>query len=252
MVKAIEVKGLRKSFKDTEVLKGVNFEVKRGEIFALLGSNGAGKTTIVRILTTLLKQDGGTATVNGFDVASKPENVRQAISLTGQFAAVDEILTGRENLVMIAKLRHLKNPRQAADHMLTRFGLTDAADRKPSTYSGGMRRRLDIALSLVGNPQIIFLDEPTTGLDPEARIEVWKIVKELAGGGTTILLTTQYLEEAEQLADRIAILHGGKVIANGTLEELKKRFPPAEVQYVEKQPTLEEIFLAIVGKKEAM
>ncbi|MFC4597793.1 ABC transporter ATP-binding protein [Cohnella hongkongensis] len=250
MVKAIEVKGLRKSFKDTEVLKGVDFEVKRGEIFALLGSNGAGKTTMVRILSTLLKQDGGTAAVNGFDVASKPENVRQAISLTGQFAAVDEMLTGRENLVMIAKLRHLKNPRQAADHMLTRFGLTGAADRKPSSYSGGMRRRLDIALSLVGNPQIIFLDEPTTGLDPEARIEVWKMVKELADGGTTILLTTQYLEEAEQLADRIAILHEGRIIAGGTLDELKKRFPPAEVQYVEKQPTLEEIFLAIVGKKE--
>ncbi|OZB91333.1 ABC transporter ATP-binding protein [Paenibacillus sp. XY044] len=252
MEKAIEVNGLRKSFKDTEVLKGVDFEVKRGEIFALLGSNGAGKTTIVRILTTLLKQDGGTATVNGFDVASKPENVRHSISLTGQFAAVDEILTGRENLIMIAKLRHLKNPRQVADHMLKRFGLTDAADRKASTYSGGMRRRLDIALSLVGEAQIIFLDEPTTGLDPEARIEVWKTVKELAGGGTTIFLTTQYLDEAEQLADRIAILHEGRIIANGTLPELKKLFPQAKVEYVEKQPSLEEIFLAIVGKKEAM
>ncbi|MDR9852335.1 ATP-binding cassette domain-containing protein [Paenibacillus sp. VCA1] len=252
MEKAIQVKGLRKSFKDTEVLKGVDFEVKRGEIFALLGSNGAGKTTIIRILTTLLKQDGGTATVNGFDVASKPENVRHAISLTGQFAAVDEILTGRENLMMIAKLRHLKNPRQVADDMLKRFGLTDAADRKASTYSGGMRRRLDIALSLVGNPQIIFLDEPTTGLDPEARIEVWKTVKELSDGGTTIFLTTQYLDEAEQLADRIAILHEGRIIANGTLTELKKLFPQAKVEYVEKQPSLEEIFLAIVGKKEAM
>jgi ABC-2 type transport system ATP-binding protein len=250
MEKAIEVKGLRKSFKDTEVLKGVDFEVKRGEIFALLGSNGAGKTTVVKILTTLLKQDSGTATVNGFDVASKPENVRQAISLTGQFAAVDEILTGRENLIMIAKLRYLKNPRQVADDLLKRFGLTDAADRRASTYSGGMRRRLDIALSLVGKPQIIFLDEPTTGLDPEARIEVWKIVKELADGGTTVLLTTQYLEEAEQLADRIAILHEGRIIASGTLSELKKLFPSAKVEYVEKQPTLEEIFLAIVGKKE--
>ncbi|WP_136605970.1 ABC transporter ATP-binding protein [Paenibacillus dokdonensis] len=252
MEKAIQVKGLRKSFKDTEVLKGVDFEVRKGEIFALLGSNGAGKTTIVRILTTLLKQGGGTAVVNGFDVASKPENVRHAISLTGQFAAVDEILTGRENLILIAKLRHLKNPRQVADNMLKRFGLTDAADRKASTYSGGMRRRLDIALSLVGNPQIIFLDEPTTGLDPEARIEVWKTVKELADGGTTIFLTTQYLDEAEQLADRIAILHEGRIIANGTLSELKKLFPQAKVEYVEKQPSLEEIFLAIVGKKEAM
>jgi len=252
MEKAIEVKGLRKSFKDTEVLKGVDFEVKQGEIFTLLGSNGAGKTTIVRILTTLLKQDGGTATVNGFDVASRAEDVRHAISLTGQFAAVDEILTGRENLIMIAKLRHLDRPHQVADDLLKRFGLTDAADRKPSTYSGGMRRRLDIALSLVGKPQIIFLDEPTTGLDPEARIEVWKIVKELADGGTTIFLTTQYLDEAEQLADRIAILHEGRIIASGTLSELKKLFPQAKVEYVEKQPSLEEIFLAIVGKKEAM
>ena len=152
---------------------------------------------------------------------------------------------------MIAKLRYLKNPRQVADDLLKRFGLTDAADRRASTYSGGMRRRLDIALSLVGKPQIIFLDEPTTGLDPEARIEVWKIVKELADGGTTVLLTTQYLEEAEQLADRIAILHEGRIIASGTLSELKKLFPSAKVEYVEKQPTLEEIFLAIVGKKEA-
>lgn len=151
---------------------------------------------------------------------------------------------------MIAKLRHLKNPRQVADHMLERFGLTEAADRKASTYSGGMRRRLDIALSLVGNPQIIFLDEPTTGPDPEARIEVWKTVKELADGGTTIFLTTQYLDEAEQLADRIAILHEGRIITNGTLKELKKLFPPAKVEYVEKQPTLEEIFLAIIGNKE--
>ncbi|TMV52983.1 ATP-binding cassette domain-containing protein [Paenibacillus mesophilus] len=252
MEKAIEVKGLRKSFKDTEVLKGVDFEVKRGEIFALLGSNGAGKTTIVRILTTLLKPDSGTVTVSGFDVASKPDRVRQSISLTGQFAAVDEVLTGRENLIMIAKLRHLDYPRQVADDLLKRFGLTDAADRRASTYSGGMRRRLDIALSLVGKPQIIFLDEPTTALDPEARIETWKIVKELADGGTTVFLTTQYLEEAEQLADRIAILHEGRIIANGTLAELKKLFPQAKVEYVEKQPTLEEIFLAIIGKKEAM
>ncbi|MBW7475571.1 ATP-binding cassette domain-containing protein [Paenibacillus oenotherae] len=249
---SIQVIGLHKSYKQQQVLKGVDFEVEKGSIFALLGSNGAGKTTVVRILTTLLQQDSGTATVNGFDVASKPDNVRQAISLTGQFAAVDEILTGRENLIMIAKLRYLNNPRQIADTMLQRFGLTDAADRKASTYSGGMRRRLDIALSLVGNPQIIFLDEPTTGLDPESRIEVWKIVKELAAGGTTIFLTTQYLEEAEQLADRIAILHEGRIIAKGTLSELKQLFPQAKVEYVEKQPSLEEIFLAIVGKKEAM
>jgi ABC-2 type transport system ATP-binding protein len=247
---AIAVNGLVKSFKKLEVLKGVDFEVRKGSIFALLGSNGAGKTTIIRILTTLLKSDGGTAAVNGFDVAASPDDVRRSISLTGQFAAVDEILTGRENLVMIARLRHLKNPRRVADDLLKRFGLNDAADRRVSAYSGGMRRRLDIAMSLVGTPHVIFLDEPTAGLDPEGRIEVWKTVKELAGNGTTVFLTTQYLEEAEQLADRIAILHEGKIIANGTLAELKKLFPPAKVEYVEKQPTLEEIFLAIVGKKE--
>jgi ABC-2 type transport system ATP-binding protein len=247
---SIQVQGLQKSYKKLHVLKGVDFEVKKGSIFALLGSNGAGKTTIIKILTTLLKQDGGTATVNGFDVAAKPDDVRQSISLTGQFAAVDEILTGRENLVMIAQLRHLKDPRQIADDLLNRFGLTDAADRRVSTYSGGMRRRLDIAMSLAGNPQIIFLDEPTNGLDPEARIEIWKTVKELANNGTTVLLTTQYLDEAEQLAERIAILHEGRIIANGTLDELKKLFPPAKVEYIEKQPSLEEIFLAIVGKKE--
>lgn len=247
---AIQVKELQKSYKNLPVLKGVDFEVKKGSIFALLGSNGAGKTTIVKILTTLLKQDGGTAAVNGFDVVLKPDDVRQSISLTGQFAAVDEILTGRENLIMIARLRHLKDPYQVTEDLLNRFSLTDAADRKVSTYSGGMRRRLDIAMSLVGKPQIIFLDEPTTGLDPEGRIEVWKIVKELADNGTTVFLTTQYLEEAEQLADQIAILHEGKIIANSTLADLKKLFPPAKVEYVEKQPSLEEIFLAIIGKKE--
>lgn len=247
---AILVQGLRKSYKNLPVLTGVDFQVKRGSIFALLGSNGAGKTTIVKILTTLIRQDSGTAIVNGFDVASKPFSVRQSISLTGQFAAVDEILTGRENLIMIARLRHLKNAHQAADDLLSRFGLTDAAGRKVSTYSGGMRRRLDIAMSLVGKSQVIFLDEPTTGLDPEARIEVWKIVKELAGNGTTVFLTTQYLEEAEQLADRIAILHNGRIIVSGTLAELKKMFPPSKVEYIEKQPTLEEIFLSIIGKNE--
>lgn len=247
---AIEVKGLQKSYNQVHVLKGVDFTVEKGTIFALLGSNGAGKTTTIRILTTLLKQDSGSATVNGFDVATAPDSVRQSISLTGQFTAVDEVLTGRENLMLVARLRHLKNPSQVADELLHRFGLTDAADRRVATYSGGMSRRLDIAMSLVGNPPIIFLDEPTTGLDPEGRLEVWKSVKALATSGTTILLTTQYMEEAEQLASRIAILHEGKIIANGTLAELKKLFPPAKVEYVEKQPTLEEIFLAIIGKKE--
>jgi len=250
MEKAIEVKGLRKSFKTTEVLKGVDFEVQRGEIFALLGSNGAGKTTIVNILATLLKPDGGNASVCGFDVTHQPDKVRQSISLTGQFAAVDEVLTGRENLILIAKLRGIINPSQIAADLLERFGLSYAANKRVSTYSGGMTRRLDIAMSLIGTPAVIFLDEPTTGLDPEARLEVWKTVKGLANGGTTILLTTQYLDEAEQLADKIAILHGGKIIANGTLEELKKLIPSAKVEYIEKQPTLEEIFLAIVGKKE--
>ena len=247
---AIQVKGLQKSYKTLHVLQGVDFDVEKGSIFALLGSNGAGKTTVVKILTTLLKQDSGTATVNNFDVAAKPDDVRQSISLTGQFAAVDEILTGRENLIMIAKLRHLKDTSPVADDLLKRFGLTEAADRRVSTYSGGMRRRLDIAMSLVGKPQLIFLDEPTTGLDPEARLEVWKTVKELAANGTTVFLTTQYLDEAEQLADRIAILHEGKIIANDTLADLKKLFPPAKVEYIEKQPSLEEIFLAIIGKKE--
>ncbi len=246
---ALSVQGLRKSFKNVPVLTGVDFHVKKGSIFALLGSNGAGKTTIIRILSTLLKPDDGTATVNGQDVVSNPRDVREAISLTGQFAAVDELLTGRENLIMIARLRHLPQPRPVADRLLERFGLAEAADRRASTYSGGMRRRLDIAMSLVGSPQLIFLDEPTSGLDPEARIEVWKVVKELAENGTTVFLTTQALEEAEQLADQIAILHQGRIIASGTLTELKKRFPPVKVEYVEKQPTLEEIYLAVVGKK---
>jgi ABC-2 type transport system ATP-binding protein len=247
---AIKVENLQKSFKDTEVLKGIDFEVKRGEIFALLGSNGAGKTTIVNILSTLLKSDGGAASICGFDVVKQADEVRQSISLTGQFAAVDGILTGRENLILIAKLRDVPNPAQTADNLLSRFSLIDAANKRADTYSGGMKRRLDIAMSLIGAPTVIFLDEPTTGLDPEGRLEVWKMIKELADGGTMILLTTQYLEEAEQLADRIAILHGGKIIANGTLDELNKLFPPAEVEYIEKQPTLEEIFLAIIGKNE--
>ncbi|WP_031172548.1 ABC transporter ATP-binding protein [Streptosporangium roseum] len=247
---AIRVQGLQKAYKELQVLRGVDFEVARGSIFALLGSNGAGKTTAVKILSTLLKADAGTASVHGFDVAKQAAQVRESISLTGQFAAVDEILTGRENLVLVAKLRHLKNAGQIADDLLERFSLTDAGGRKASTYSGGMRRRLDIAMSLIGNPPVIFLDEPTTGLDPQARIEVWQAVKELAENGTTVLLTTQYLDEAEQLADRIAILHEGRIIVNGTLDELKRLLPPAKVEYVEKQPTLEEIFLALVGKND--
>jgi ABC-2 type transport system ATP-binding protein len=244
---ALQVRGLQKSYKEVHVLKGVDFDVARGSIFALLGSNGAGKTTIVRILTTLLKPDGGTASVGGFDVVSQPAQVRESISLTGQFAAVDEILTGRENLIMIARLRHVPNAGPVADDLLGRFGLAEAAGRRVSTYSGGMRRRLDIAMSLIGDPRIIFLDEPTTGLDPEGRLEVWKVIQNLADSGTTVLLTTQYLDEAEKLADRIAILHEGTIIVSGTLADLRKLLPPAKVEYVERQPTLEEIFLAITG-----
>lgn len=246
---AIRVQGIEKSFQDVQVLKGVDFEVAAGSIFALLGSNGAGKTTLVRILSTLLKPDAGTATVHGFDVTTNPGDVRESISLTGQFAAVDEVLTGMENLVLIAKLRHLKDPGATAAGLLASFSLTDAAGRKAATYSGGMRRRLDIAMSLIGNPPIIFLDEPTTGLDPQARLEVWQTVKQLANNGTTVLLTTQYLDEAEQLADRIAILHQGTIIQNGTLAELKQLLPPAKVEYIEKQPSLEDVFLALVGKE---
>jgi ABC-2 type transport system ATP-binding protein len=246
-VQALDVQGLEKSYDELRVLRGVNFDVARGSIFALLGSNGAGKTTVVKILSTLLKPDAGTATVAGFDVARQPANVRESISLTGQFAAVDEILTGRENLLLMARLRRVQDAGQLADDLLARFQLTDAAKRRVATYSGGERRRLDIAMSLIGNPPVIFLDEPTTGLDPQARIEVWNSVKELAGQGTTVLLTTQYLDEAEQLADRIAILHQGRIIADGTLAELKQLLPPAKVEYVEQQPTLEDVFLAIVG-----
>jgi ABC-2 type transport system ATP-binding protein len=247
---AIRVRGIEKSFKDLHVLQGVDFDVAPGSIFALLGSNGAGKTTLVRILSTLLRADGGTATVNGYDVGAEPDRVRGSISLTGQFAAVDEVLTGRENLVLVAKLRHLGNHGEIADELLARFSLAEAGDRKASTYSGGMRRRLDIAMSLIGNPPVIFLDEPTSGLDPQARLEVWNTVRQLAGRGTTVMLTTQYLDEAEHLADRIAILHHGSIIQNGTLAELKQLLPPATVEYVEKQPSLEDVFLALIGSGE--
>jgi ABC-2 type transport system ATP-binding protein len=246
---AIQVQGLEKSYKKLRVLRGVDFEVAPGSIFALLGSNGAGKTTVVRILSTLLAADGGSASVNGFDVSAGAAEVRESMSLTGQFAAVDEILSGRENLVLVARLRHLKNPGAIADELLRRFSLTEAGARRAATYSGGMRRRLDIAMSLIGNPPVIFLDEPTAGLDPEARIEVWQAVRELAAGGTTVLLTTQYLDEAEQLADRIAILHQGRIIVNGSLSELKQLLPPAKVEYVEKQPSLEDVFFAVVGDR---
>lgn len=244
---AIEIAGLTKSYQDNQVLTGIDLSVPSGTVVALLGSNGAGKTTMVKILSTLLPADGGSAAVNGYDVATHAAQVRASISLTGQFSAVDDVLTGRENLVLVARLRRLPTPGAIADELLERFGLTEAASRRVATYSGGMKRRLDIAMSLVGNPAVLFLDEPTTGLDPQSRLEVWQTVRELAGRGTTVLLTTQYLDEAEHLADRIAVLHEGRIIADGTLAELKQLLPPATVEYVERQPSLEDVFLAIVG-----
>ena len=245
---AIKLSGLTKSYGAHAVLKGVDLSVPRGTVFALLGSNGAGKTTVVRILCTLLKADGGTAVVNGHDIAAQPTRVRESVSLTGQFAAVDDVLTGRENLVLVAQLRRVADPGGTADGLLAQFDLTDAGGRRVATYSGGMRRRLDIAMSLVGDSPVLVLDVPTTGLDPQSRLEVWRTVRDLAGRGITVLLTTQYLDEAEQLADQIAILHDGRVIADGTLAELRQLLPPATVELVEKQPTLEDIFLAIVGQ----
>jgi ABC-2 type transport system ATP-binding protein len=244
---AVRVRGLQHAFGDVPVLRGVDLDVGRGSILALLGANGAGKTTLVRILSTLVRADAGEALVAGHDVAGHPADVRAAISLTGQFAAVDEVLTGRENLLLVARLRRVGDPAAVADGLLERFSLADAGRRAAGTYSGGMRRRLDIAMSMIGEPAVVFLDEPTTGLDPAARNEVWGAVRALAESGTTVLLTTQYLEEAERLADRIAILHEGRIIADGTLAELKRLLPPARVEYVEKQPTLEEIFLAVVA-----
>ena len=244
---AVEIEGLTKSYGDQPVLTGVDLRVAEGTVVALLGSNGAGKTTAIRILATLLRSDGGMAVVNGFDVATHPDEVRESISLTGQFAAVDEILTGRENLVLVAQLRRLEGAGRVADELLARLYLTEAGGRRTATYSGWMRRRLDIAMSLICDPAVLFLDEPTTGLDPQSRLEVWKTVRELAGRGTTVLLTTQHLDEAEHLADRIAVLHEGRIIADGTLAELKQLLPPTRVEYVEKQPSLEDVFLAIVG-----
>jgi len=222
---AIVVKDIKKAYKKMPVLKGVDLTVQKGSIFALLGANGAGKTTTINILTTLLKADEGAAQIYGYDANRQGDKVREHISLTGQFAAVDEILTGRENLIMIAELRHVEQPKQTASKLLDTFDLQEAADRPVATYSGGMRRRLDIAMSLIDNPSVIFLDEPSTGLDPQARNAVWKIIRNLAESGTTIFLTTQYLDEADQLADHIAILKDGKIVAEGTPAELKKLLP---------------------------
>lgn len=270
----IDVSGLKKSYKANNVLKDVSFTVRKGSVFALLGSNGAGKTTVVKILSTLMKPDGGKATINGFDVVRQGYYVRECISLTGQFTAVDEVLTGRENLNLIGQLKRLNNVKNKVNEWLSFFHLQDAADSKVSTYSGGMRRRLDIAMSLMGKPQIIFLDEPTTGLDPQNRIAMWDLVKELAAGGTTVFLTTQYLEEAEYLADYIAILHGGEILAEGTPQYLKTIMPQRGAQlnfqseeqaseamallnengitidsFEQKLPSLEEVFLALTDEK---
>jgi len=222
---AIEVKDLQKSYGTNHVLRGVSFRVEQGSMLALLGPNGAGKTTTVRILSTLLPFDSGTITVDGVNLAEDPEAVRKVIGLTGQSAAVDELLTGRENLVMMGRLYRLTRASAAtrARELLEQFDLTEAADRTVKTYSGGMRRRLDLAVSLIATPPIIFLDEPTTGLDPRSRIAMWEIIRQLMAQGVTILLTTQYLEEADQLADRIIVIDGGKVIAEGTAPELKAK-----------------------------
>ncbi len=221
----ITIKGLSKSYKKLKVLKGVNLEIKRGTILALLGPNGAGKTTTVRILSTLLDPDGGEVKINGFDVVKDANEVRKIIGLTGQYAAIDEYLTGRENLEMMGRLYHLskEESKSRTEELLLQFDLTEAADRAAKTYSGGMRRRLDLAVSLVATPPIIFLDEPTTGLDPRSRISMWKIIGDLKKKGATILLTTQYLEEADKLADRVVVIDHGKVIAEGTVNELKGR-----------------------------
>ncbi|MGW1767928.1 ATP-binding cassette domain-containing protein [Streptomyces sp. NPDC002073] len=228
---AIAVSGLRKAYGDKVVLDGIDFDVAAGSIFSLLGPNGAGKTTTVNILTTLMKADAGTVRIAGHDVAAETRQVRSAIGVTGQFAAVDDLLSGRENLQLMADLKRVRGGDQLVTKLLERFDLVDSADKLSATYSGGMRRKLDLAMTLVGNPEIIFLDEPTTGLDPRSRRTMWGIVRELVSEGTTIFLTTQYLEEADQLADQIAVLNGGRLVAQGTSDELKRQIPGTHVRF---------------------
>ncbi|WP_409493062.1 ATP-binding cassette domain-containing protein [Amycolatopsis sp. cmx-11-12] len=229
---AISATGLRKSYGDKVVLDGIDLHVPPGTVFSLLGPNGAGKTTTVNILSTLVSPDAGGATVAGADLATDPDGVRAAIGLTGQFSAVDNLLTGEENLFLMADLHHLprREGRKRAAELLERFELADAAKKTPATFSGGMRRKLDLAMTLIGDPEVIFLDEPTTGLDPRSRRTMWQIIRDLVSGGVTIFLTTQYLEEADQLADRVAVLDGGRVVALGTPDELKRRVPGGHMQ----------------------
>jgi len=245
----IDVIGLKKSFGKHEILKCVDFKVKRGQVFSLLGSNGAGKTTIVRILSTLSKPNDGKVTIAGYDIVAEPARVRSCISLTGQYAAVDEMLTGRENMYLVAKLRHLKDYKDRVDELLKLFGLEESANLLVKKYSGGMRRKADIAMSLLGEPQIIFLDEPTTGLDPQSRLSLWKTIEDLKNKGTTIFLTTQYLEEAERLSDFVAVLDNGRIVSSGTPQELKAALKSlGNQEYKSEMPTLEDVFLSIVNK----
>ncbi|WP_182378720.1 ATP-binding cassette domain-containing protein [Nocardioides sp. WS12] len=237
---AIEVAGLRKAYGDHTVLDGVDLSVPEGTVYALLGPNGAGKTTIVRILSTLTSADGGVATVAGYDVRTQSDGVRRSIGVTGQFSAIDELLTGRENVRLMVDLAHLpkRDAAARASELLERFGLTDAADRRAATYSGGMKRRLDLAMTLVSRPRLIFLDEPTTGLDPRSRRDLWQIVRELLTEGVTVFLTTQYLEEADQLAHQVGLLDNGRLVAEGT---------PAELKALAGGETLDDVFLALTG-----
>ncbi|KFU75602.1 ABC-2 type transport system ATP-binding protein [Amycolatopsis lurida] len=229
---AISATGLRKSYGDKVVLDGIDLHVPTGTVFSLLGPNGAGKTTTVNILSTLVTPDAGAATIAGADLGTDPDGVRAAIGLTGQFSAVDNLLTGEENLFLMADLHHLprRAGRKRAAELLERFELSDAAKKTPSTFSGGMRRKLDLAMTLIGDPKVIFLDEPTTGLDPRSRRTMWQIIRDLVDSGVTIFLTTQYLEEADQLADRVAVLDGGRIVALGTPDELKRRVPGGHMQ----------------------
>ncbi|MBB4932904.1 ABC-2 type transport system ATP-binding protein [Lipingzhangella halophila] len=246
---AIQAADVRKRYKGKPALDGFDLTVPMGTVCGLLGPNGAGKTTAVRILTTLLRADAGRVYVAGHDVRTEPRTVRYRIGLVGQNASVDELLSGRQNLVMFGKLYHLTRAaaRRRAEELLERFGLTEAADQAVAEYSGGMRRRLDLATSLILAPPVLFLDEPTTGLDPRARIDVWDSIRSLVGSGTTVLLTTQYLEEADQLADQIAVIDAGRVVAEGTPDELKAKVGPDRVETVTRKPTLDEVFLHVTG-----